>query len=355
MPLNGNDIPDLVIGALNQKGAPDFLNLLADKQRYEIYGSMYKKRKQLDGGRGLEKRIAIDASFTAQMTGLYDVDNYQVGSHMAEMTVPWRHTKDHYLWDERELSENKGGGNPKVFITDVLQPREINCYTGVADLMETQGFGAPTSSADTETVWGYRYWIPSSTTTGFNGQNPTGFSDKGGIDASVKTNFRNYTAAWTDVSRNDLGQKMVTGFREIRWKPPHTTRDAKEGNYTNYKIYMRGSTIDELELIMEGQNENLGKTFAPYNNMPGFYRDGVSDLNFKRIPICWVPSEDDQSDNSVWMINTDDFYIITLKGEEMRRKQVQVPNQHNNHAIWLDLTWNMVLENPRGCARFIKN
>ena len=357
--VQAGDIPDLVIGALNAKGAPNFVNLLPSQQRYEVFGSMYKKRKKIPGGRGLEKQIALDATSTAEMTGLYDVDNYQVNSHLATLTVPFRHTKDHYTWDRREMLFNEGSGgpaNPAVKIVDILQPREINTFTSIANLMETQGFGVPSSSSDTDSVYGFRYWLPSSATTGFNGQNPSGFSDKGGIDASTKTNFRNYTAEWTDVSRTDLAQKMAVGFRQIRWKAPHTTKDAQSESFSNYKIYMRGTTIDDLELIGEGQNENIGKNIGMFNgnNLPGFYKDGVGDLTFKRIPLCWVPSEDDQSDNSVWMINLDSFYIITLKGDEMVRTQVQIPNQHNNFAVWIDLTWNMVLENPRSCARFIK-
>ena len=250
-----------------------------------------------------------------------------------------------------------GDGSPKAKLMEILQPREIDSLTSLVELMETQGFGIPTSSADKKSVYGFRYWLPSSTTEGFEGKNPSGFSDKAGIDADTNTRWRSYTGAWDTVSREDLIALMKRGYRKIRWKAPITTKDAMSGGpYSNYKLWMQGDTFDDFELIAEGQNENLGKDVAPYNGGSGVYKTGEGDVMFKRHPVCWVPSEDDQSDNSVWMINMDCFDMIVCRGNVLRRSAPkEVPFQHNDYIIHVDLTWNIACYNCRENARFIQN
>lgn len=346
--LVSTDINDLVIGTLNNLGRPKFINVATALQSYEVMPRLIKKAKTLSGGIGLRRRPMLSTSGNAKMIGHHEVDTYNITDLLSEFTVPWRRSTTHWAYGTQEVLENSG----EALVTNIVQPRELGALIDLAELMETQAFSAPTSSSDKLSIWGFEYWLPSSQTTGFNGQNPSGFSDKAGIDATDadNANFRSYTGAYTDVSKNDLVSLMRGALRKIRWRPPATVVDAVNHS-GKYKIYVDDDRADAFEELAEGQNENLGQNIAPseVKNNPS-----SGDVMFKRIPICYVPELDSKTDGSVYMIDMDAFYPIVLKGDNMRRTGPEpIPYQHNDMVVHIDLSWNMVCESPRTCARFV--
>lgn len=347
--IESTDIDDLVTGTLNRLNKPQFINIMPDLQAYEVMPNMIKRAKILSGGIGYKNRPAFDNGGNAQMTGLHNVDTYNIVDHLDEFRVPWRRSTTHWAYDVREIAENSG----EELVTNIIKPRELGAMTSFAELMEDQVFGAPTGPSDKESIWGFEYHFPSSQSTGFHGTNPSGFSDKAGIDASSQSKWCSYTGAYTNVSKNDLVSLMRGAFRKTNWKSPTTVKDAVEGKFDNLKIYMDDERSDKFEELAEGQNENLGQNIAP-SKVPGVGTDMNGSVMFKRIPICYLPVLDAKTDGSIYMVNLNTVFPIILKGDNMRRsKPIIIPNQHNNRAVHYDCSWNIVCENYRMNARFV--
>ena len=94
--LTSADIPDLVAGTLHNYGAPKFQNLIPTLQRHEIYGELMKRKKVIPGSIGLKRLLATETLGNAKMIGHHEVDTYAIGTHLVEMTVPWRYSTTHW-------------------------------------------------------------------------------------------------------------------------------------------------------------------------------------------------------------------------------------------------------------------
>ena len=70
-------------------------------------------------------------------------------------------------------------------LVNLLQSSRVDAMTDLAELMESNFWGAPASSSDTLKPYGVPYWIVYNATTGFNGGHPSGFSDVGSFSSTT--------------------------------------------------------------------------------------------------------------------------------------------------------------------------
>lgn len=336
MNLSADQILDLVTTTQKELGRMKWTDIATDLTEYEVLPKMLKKDKVLfDGGTGITRNAMVTDSGAAKHVGLFGVDDVNVGDVMKTFTVPWRHTTTSYAFDRREEGMNSGASR----LVDLIKVRRTDAMISLAKLLEQTFWGKPATSADTTTPFGLDYWIVYNATEGFNGGNPTGFSDGcGGLDSATYTRWRNWTAQYAAITKADLITKMRKAHRRTDFKSPVDIPDYRTGKGQSFRIYVNETTMASLEDLGEAQNENLGRDLASM--------DGT--ITFRKNPIVYVPYLDAKTANPVYMVNWNAFSIAFLKGEYLREeKPTKAANQHTVYNVFVDLTWNTVCVDRR--------
>lgn len=348
MALTVSSIQDLVNGTLNDLGRYNIQQVAQNDTRYPIFGTLFgPERSSLSDGAQIQRTLMNVVPDSARPTGLYSVDQVNVQDVTQIVTVPWRQFTTNWAFDKAEILTNRGAS--KIF--DIMQPRREGAKLAMCEMLEQQAWSSPTSSSDTEALFGIPYWIVKNSTTGFNGGAPTGHTLVGNLNPSTVNNWKNYTIDYDTVTKADLLAKLRTGLRKCNFTNVTNLKEYREMRKT-YRLYVNESTLASLELIGESQNENLGRDLAPYDGASGKGLSGVAefdgDLTFRRKPLIYTPTLDDDSTNPVYGIDHSTFFAYVLKGMNMDESRVmEVAGQHTVYCVHIDLRTNLVCVDRR--------
>lgn len=331
--LQGDEIADLVATTLRDLGEFKWTDLATDLQDYVALPKLLKKEKvQFDAGYGIQFNAMVDHSGAAHNTGLYEVDTVNVADVMKSANIPWRHATTNYAYERREVAMNR---SPRKII-DLLKIRRADAMISLAELMEDNFWSAPASSSDELAPYGVPYWIVKNNTEGFNGGTPSGFSDVAGLNTTTYPRWRNWTAQYTVVSKDDLVRKMRKAATFTKFKSPTEVPSYSRGN--RYGYYANYDVVGRMEELLEAQNDDLGNDVAS--------KDGM--VTFRRNPVVWVPKLEEDTTDPIYGINWGDFYPVFLRGEYMKEQGPMLsPKQHTVHEVHIDLTLNFKSCNRR--------
>lgn len=331
-----SDIDDAVLLTQNKlikRGA--FVDMQTDLTDHVAVREMWKGRKKVfDGGNNWEVEYQMDHNHSAKTVGLYETDGSSVNDTMVMGKVSPRHVNAHYIYDLREPAFQKGGTK----IVDLVKTRYVGMMVSLYELLEELLWGKPTDSTDSKTPYGLAYWVVKNATEGFNGGNPSGFSSgRAGIDSNTYPRFKNWTAQYAEVTKQDLIRKMRRAHRKTKFRSPVSHSTPKVGGMKN-GIYTNDTVIGLVEEILEDQNMNLGNDVAS--------KDGRA--HFKSTPLTYAPYLDDDATDPLYMLDWQWLAIGVLSGwENNLSKPYMVPNKHNVRRVDLDATLNMVCTDPR--------
>ena len=332
--LQVSDIADLAVVAQKELGEMKITNLTSDIQDHVAMNTLLRKNNVdfLGAGSSIQWNVMTRLSGAARNVGLYQTDDVNVADVTTTASIPWRFTDTSYAMDVREVAMN---ATPRK-IFDLVKLRRADAYGSLAELMEANFWGKPSSSSDTATPYGIRYWIVPNASEGFNGGHPSGFSDVAGLSSTTYPRHKNYTAQFTNVTRTDLIRKWREAATKTKFKVPMNVNLAsynsgdKYGYYTNYNI------LGKLEERLEDQNDNLGNDVAS--------KDG--NALFRKVPVTYVSYLDatNQTDitDPVYGINWGVLKTCFMRGQYFREsKPREAPKQHNVLEAFVDLMYNI--------------
>jgi hypothetical protein len=204
-------------------------------------------------------------------------------------------------------------------------------FMRVAKTLERDFFGVP-DATDQLTPWGLKYWIVKNATTGFNGGLPSGFSLIGNINLTEVPHFKNYTDAYTSISKTDLILKLKRAHRRTAFKAPRSDPGFRGDAMPNKRFYLTNEDVLEgLEAIGESQNDNLGNDMAPKvagAGVWGLRSDGDGNIMFKRNPFVYTELLDDDTSDPVYGLDMSTFHAMAKQGSNMDLGDFRVaPNQ----------------------------
>lgn len=333
--LQADDVADLVSVTLRDLGRGRWTDIAGDLQEYVALPNIFRRNRIAFGsGFGVSYNLMTKTSGGAEHTGLFSVDNVDVGDVMATGVVPWRHTDTKFAIDRREIAMNR---NP-ARIVELVKVRRADAMIDLAKLIETAWWGDP---AATNEPFGVPYWIVRNATAGFNGGDPTNFSaGAAGITVASVPRHSNYTDRYTSITKTDLIRKMRGASTKTMFISPVAVPTYNTGNrrqvYTNYDV------IQAAEELLEAQNDALGPDVASMDGR----------LVFRKIPVTWVPHLDSEFAGSatdpVIGIDYGVFKVAFLRGEYLRETGPKVAgNSHNTLHVFVDLTYNFVCYDRR--------
>lgn len=336
MSLSPDQIVDLVqatqVGLIKKKA---FLNLRSDLTDYVAVRELYKNHQhQFEGGREWEFTAQVDDNHSARVVGLYEDDSAAIADSLIKGSVGPRFTDANYVFDVHEKALN--GGPDQV--VDFVYTKYCGMIESHWKLLESLCWGKPESSADKKTPYGIAYWITKGATEGFTGGDPVGFADgRAGISTSAQPRWANWSAPYTNVSKEDLITKMRRAVRKTKFRSPISHAEPTVGSFKN-GIYTNDTVIDQFEMILESQNMNLGKDLASM--------DGRT--TFKSRPVVYAPYLDNDSTDPIYLIDWSTLAFGIIKGWKERVSKPQVvAGKHNVHAVFLDASLNLICTDLR--------
>ena len=333
MAIQATQLTDLVATTLRDLGRPNFTEISTDLQRHTAMSNLLKKnRVTLQSGYGVQWDVMVNHSGTASNVGLGASDNIQIVDSMVQAQADWRNSTASYAVIGQEVDMNRDPAR----IVDLVRQRRLSCMIAVAELMESNFWGPPVASTDSITPWGINTWVVKNATEGFNGGAPSGYTTIG-LNPTTYPRWKNWTAQYTSVTKDDLIRKWRKAATFTNFQPPvERIPTFNTGNqwafYTNYAV------IGALEEILESQNENLGADVASQDGKPVF----------RRAPVEWIPKLEADTTNPVYGLNWGDFKTVVLNGWWGKETNVPVyPGQHTISAHFMDWTYQWVARNRR--------
>lgn len=329
--LQSSDIGDLIKNTLNKLNRGKFTNNATDRQQYWFTSKMVRQAKvTFQNGKEVQWNRMIDFN-EAEAVGLYAIDNVRVKDVMDQASLRWAQYHNAYAIDHREITRNSGESK----IVDMLLTRRLACTIGIKEKFEQDAWRVP-ASTDKVSMFGFPYWFTKNNTEGFNGGRPSGYTTVAGIDPNTDARWKNWTAQYTSVSKDDLVRKMSKASRYTKFMSPVDVPDFDTGEEsivaTNYAVE------SVFRDILEAQNDNLGTDLDP---MDGRAR-------FQRMPIMHVFELDADTTNPVYGIPLSVFKLATESGWWMKEDVIEKSaKQHTVSEYHLDCTGQLICYDRR--------
>lgn len=330
-----DDLHDIQQTTLRQLNRKKFTQIASTLQRYPgTRNLMPKKKRMVQGGKGIQWNVMVAHANSARNVGLGAQDIINIPDTQTQATAEWRHTTNFWAMEGREPAMNEGESQ----IVDAIEARQIACKIAWVELMESNIWGVPPSSSDEVTPNSIRTCIVKNASEGFNGGAPSGFTTIFGINPSTYSAWKNYTAQYVAISKDDLIRKWRAMATKIEWMAPVEGIPDIDGDGMGMGWYTNYAVIAACEEILEAQNDNLGVDIASMDTR----------LVFRRGPVEWVPRLDVETTNPVYGINWSTMYFFFLRGWDMKQFHVPVyPGQHTMGANFVDSTYNLLCTNRR--------
>lgn len=342
MALNIEQIDDFVLRVLERYKKDSWVDISLPLQEYHFASKVFQAKKKPErGGSRLNWKLRVDNQGTAKHSGLYAIDDTNKKNVLTEAKQDWSKQTVNYIYD---IDEEAFASGPERIIEE-MRLNEQGLYNDFFSLMETAMWTAPESSSeDPRPPSGFPFWIQKNATLGFNGGDPSGFSDgAGGILTSKYKRWKNYTGPYEQVSRDDLVEKVVNACDFCYFRPPAEYPEIGKGE-PDWGFYTVHSVLAEMRRLLNAGNDNLGPDVARW----------MGQVLIKGIPVRWVPAltneESDayDSSNPFYGINWKKFEYFFKQGRNMiKHPPKQAGNQHTVRERHMDNWGNFVCYDRR--------
>lgn len=334
MPLTPSQVDDLVRTTLPQLGEFKWTDISYDLQEHIAWSRLLRRdRVTFQGGESIDLLAKVNQGTQARWTGLFEDDDIQIQNLMDKGNIPWKFADTHFAYDVRESVFNRG----KPQILDYLMVRRKDAMVSLAGLMEAAFWGAPSGPTDRK-FFGLAYWLVRNSTEGFNGGNPSGFSDCGGLNATTYTRWRNWTFQYSNISKTDLIRKLRKAVVKTNFVNP-VSHPKYEGMKRRWSHYVNYNVLGAIEEYLEDNNENIGMDFGKY--------DGRA--MFRGNPIEYVPYLENDSTNPWIGVDWATFSPVFQSGQWLRYSDPKDTSttSHNTRAVFIDCILNLRCVNRR--------
>jgi len=346
-------INDMLIGALDDLGQPDFEEIAADLPYYEVAGHLLKReRMTLSAGKGIKRTLMYKMSDLVRHIDRYsDTDEVSFQNVLAQLSAEWCTLQVPWAVEEREPLMNRG----KALVADILKPRQTSAMLGLADDIEDKVWTVRLPGSD-KYPNGIPYWLVKNATYGYNGGYPGTHTDIAGVNLTTVETFKNLTGSYVNVAGPDLIRKMARACtRDCRWHSPFgLSNQLSKAAVNRFRIYCNDDTADLLEDYVDATNQQHGSVIAEAQLRPGgkssrgLSRNELGDITMRRHPIVPLPILNDDAENPVYGVDWNTFQFLVLAGDYLRRSgPYEAFDRHFWKVWWVSLTYQIICVNRR--------
>jgi hypothetical protein len=303
---------------------------------------MSDKKVPEEGGKNLAWKVQVTRVDNTRDTQLYDQDTSNIGNGMKEASISWNMKTTNYTYD---VNEPAFQGGSMTEIIDIMELKESEMYEGWAEHMEETMWTCPAVDADPAPAYGVPYWLVknSSSTPGFNGGAPTGYTTVANLNPSTYTRHKNWTFTYTlnTWTRTDFVRKTVEAMHMCNFNPIPKVGGIPDSK-PNWTLQTTWAAYEACQELAEQRNDNLGKEL-------GFMGGNVTIMG---VPLVWVDALDGgrglsgassqpayDSTSPIYGIDWSQFKWVFLKGKNaIRTGPEKVSGAHNQRIVFVDNT-----------------
>lgn len=292
----------------------------------------------MDGGIGKEWRgkkftwrIADDPGTPKPRTAPYKTFTADNQNSLVQAEIHIRHGEETHALDESDIDMNAGDAQ----LVDETELGMQLMYQRVCDSIELKALSAPVAGNTLDEV-GIPYYIncPSNASGGFQGTVPnSGFTTVANISPTTSPRYRNWADLFADFTPDDFGVKASDLLRNINFNPPRKGKAMQGGGIDSLRVYMGNDALSEYELMLSGNNDNLGSDGLPMfnkgmlkgmtpHNVPQLNSDGTGTPASASMPIYFV--------------NHNLLFPVFVPGWRFKEKSGVVPMSHQK---WWGIFW----------------
>jgi hypothetical protein len=307
--------------------------------RFE-FSSRYMSSKKVpeEGGESLAWKTQVSKVQNTRLTQLYDRDRSEQANNLKECKVPWSIQTTNYCYDQREHGLQ---GGSMTEILNILDVKESEMYLGWAEAMEGWMFTCPSAADnDPQPLYGIPYWLVknSSTTPGFNGLAPSGYTTVANLNPTTYQVHRNWTFVYSELTRDDFVEKVIEALMKTSFMAAPNVQWTGT-NKPLWQMYGRYATISALKKLQEQRNDNLGPDVG--------WMQG--ELVIKGVPLTWASALDGGRDGTgpgkdadmpIYGVDYNEFSFRFKSGQNAVRSGPIPggPEEHNMRYVFVDNT-----------------
>ena len=353
MGYSPSDLADLVAATQDAYPlTPNFEYLRSTRvHSFELCNRIFREDDvQIQGGEHISYYVVYKENGTAQYVLPGEVHQPSIVNVMKKVTFDWARARAHYSVLHEEIVACRG---PEKLI-GLLGPRRAATQMDLSLMIEEQLWAAPDSS-DEKIPNSLQYFIVPITTTqvaaattlngAFQGANPTGESDVGGLDASDATyaRWRN----WNAVSDNSSGEwtatverRMGRMFRNLDWETPDDVDQLQDARFQSTRLYINETTLESAEAAAKAQNSQVGYDLGRYQGK----------TLYKGLPFKWQKPLDTYEATlgyyPVVMVNFNHLFAVVRSGDFFRETTFPADKyQPDVVTTFEDLAYNLTTDN----------
>lgn len=327
-------IDDAVSTTLATMHRGRFVDLSSDIREHHAMRIMMQadKFETYDDGISFQWHILMNSSESAHFTGLFQEDHIDVTDGMTKATSNWKFFTYNWAYDHQEPIFNSGASQ----IVDYIKAREYRAMIGAVERLERAFWTLPSPSSTLE-PFGVPYSIVKNATFGFNGVEPTGYTEVYGQNSTTLPRWKNWSGNYVAITADDLFDKWAEAADKVKFVPPIDgmpllAEGKGYGWYTNYNVY-KGA-----KKFLRTQNDDLGTDVDWADGKP----------TFRRVPIMDVAILDEDTDDPIYGIHWPSFKTAKLRGRWNKITKIErVANMHNVKACHYDSTFQWINFNRR--------
>jgi len=323
-PEDIDDLNNLVLNTIVQQGK--WTDLSLSVQHLTVADRFLTNLKKDPVASGPTQTWPLQRANTgsALWTDLFAQDVTNRANIAIRASQQWALATGNYTYD---LREEIFQSDSRQVICDHLKMLAHSARTNALLLFENAMWSAPANSSQRpRRMSGIPFWLQQNATTGFNGGDPTGFSDgAGNVPVATVPNWRNWTGTYNEVSDDSLFAQMRLACMKTDFRAPDPYPQATPTKQ-DWIFYTDSTTRLLVERDLLTKNDNIKDAGA-------FFGLGM----FKNIAFDWVPVFEDPTSSAyvtnspVYGINWSTFSFEFQMGSELKfGKEHQAMNAGHN-------------------------
>jgi hypothetical protein len=361
MPVLPGDIADVVASYLASVNPQEYADVARDRQ-FSIFADMFVNNPIVK--KETKKAVSYRVQFmnrrynNNRAKSIDTPDALNRGSVTTYGQVSMTFQDTHMVVNKLEPSFT-GGSEQEV--VNYLDLHLANMYDGFFEWNDNRLFQLATAPNTTNPVFNsIPYYITPYTTGdvgfGFNGGNPSGYSDTAGLDRSTTANagLRNGTGEFTTVDQMDFCRIGAEAYQKCNFRPYHNVKKDRAKEQVadqRYHFFSDFTLWQEYQDIAYTSNDNIGQDQGKYRGG----KRGKANI-FMSENWDWVPDRLENGSETA-VIGTRYFYGLDLSTWQMHhygdwfmnfeKNAIRLEDSHNELVSWMDTAFQLHCSNPR--------
>jgi hypothetical protein len=316
-----------------------WVNLTQQYRNMTTVSRLFKSKKvPEEGGSALAWKAKVTKVDNSRYTTTYDQDHSNIGNGMKEAKVPWSMQTNNYSFD---INEQAFQGGSMTEIIDIIQIKESELAENTLEFFENALWTLAAVDADPQPLYGIPYYLVknSSSTPGFNGGAPTGYTTVANLNPSTYTRWKNWTFTYTlnTYTRTDIVRKTVEAMHKTNFAPLPGVQGMPASD-PQWALYTTWAAYEALQELAEQRNDNLRKELGFMNGA----------LVIMGVPLTWCDALDGGVDgtgpavdttNPIYGVDWTQLSLRFLKGRSnIRTGPDKVAGAHTQRTVFVDNT-----------------